>query len=258
MDRGRRPLVDSSLARSTLAWLVAACPLAPGCFDPSQEALEGPAAAGTTDDDDDDDGRDDDDDDGEDDGDDDDDDENEADDDLDDAAESSGGGETGSSDDVEEACAEYCGIMEDHCEGELAQYDGTAVCEAACANMPLGTPDDALGNTVGCRTFHGLLAARSPDPHCRHAGPAGAGTCGASCESFCSLALTACDAELAPYPDADSCIAACEAFPTEPPFSAEVPDADTFACRLRHLTLAAAQPELHCAHIGPTSPVCVD
>lgn len=239
--------------RQTLAWLFASSALATGCFDPSEDDAEDTDAAaasgsgdtgdtGDTDD------------------------EGEA---NDQGGSGSGDAESGGSSGAEgegdddatdesQACVEYCSLVGDHCEGELAQYAGTAVCEATCAQMSPGTPDDTLGNTLGCRAFHALLAARSPEPHCRHAGPTGDGTCGASCESFCSLALSICAGALSVYPDADACIAACEAYPAEPPYFAEAPDADTFACRMRHLTLAAAQPDVHCPHIGPDSPICTD
>lgn len=157
-----------------------------------------------------------------------------------------------------EACATYCEIIGDHCDGTLAQYSGALVCEATCGVMDLGAPEDALGNTVGCRTFHAMLAAEDPDTHCRHAGPAGDGTCGADCENFCALALDVCAGELAAYADADTCIAECSAYDPEPAYSSDAAPADTFACRMHHATLAAAQPEVHCAHIGPVSPVCTD
>ena len=124
--------------------------------------------------------------------------------------------------------------------------------------MPQGDVGDDLGNSVACRTFHSVLAAEDPAGHCLHAGPAGDGTCGADCESFCVLAANTCPGDLSPYPDAESCIEACGAFPLDPPYSADVPDGDSFACRLRHLTLATLQPDIHCSHIAPESPVCFD
>jgi hypothetical protein len=237
------------LIRPTLAWLVALSAPATGCFDPADEdGGDGDAteATGTGDSTSDGTGT-------------------AAGDDAGDTersdagdGSSTGGDAQGEDEGGEAACAEYCELVGDHCEGELAQYSGTALCEATCAQMSPGTPEDSLGNTLGCRTFHALLAARSPEPHCRHAGPTGDGTCGASCESFCALALSTCEGDASPYADADACIAACQGYPTEPLYFAEVPDADTFACRMRHLTLAAAQPDVHCPHIGPESAVCVD
>ncbi len=172
------------------------------------------------------------------------------------AAESStGGADTGGNADL---CGEYCSLIGDHCEDEFAQYNGDSLCESTCAGMPQGSPGDELGNSASCRTFHAVLAARTPETHCAHAGPAGAGTCGANCESFCTLALSLCEGDLSVYSGTEACIEACEGFEPEPLYSAETPDGDTFACRLRHLTLASLQPEVHCPHIGPDSPVCFD
>ena len=170
----------------------------------------------------------------------------------------SSSGEPSEDDARAEACGTYCELIGDHCDGSLAQYSGALVCEATCGVMELGSPEDTLGNTVGCRTFHAVLAAEQPDGHCRHAGPAGDGTCGANCENFCALALEVCTGGLAAYADADTCIAECNAYDPEPPFTSDTVDADTFACRMHHVTLAAAQPEVHCGHIGPVSPVCAD
>ncbi len=154
------------------------------------------------------------------------------------------------------ACQEYCSLIDDHC-GEVApQYPGLSVCQAVCLATAPGASGDALGNSVACRTHHAVLAARTPETHCLHAGPTGDGTCGASCESFCGLALAVCTGDDAPWPDADTCIESCTAWPQEPQYRADVEDADTFACRMRHLTLATLQPELHCAHVDDDSPVC--
>src|SRR5688572_4784726 len=110
------------------------------------------------------------------------------------------------------SCEAYCELMADHCEDDLAQYSGNTACEAACAVMSPGTDDDMLGNTVGCRIHHTILAGEQPDPHCFHAGPAGAGTCGAECESFCTIALATCTGDLAVWPDAEACFADCTMF----------------------------------------------
>ncbi len=156
-----------------------------------------------------------------------------------------------------DACPEYCSLIGDHCQDDDAQYDGEAICEATCANMPVGDVSDELGNSASCRTFHAVLAAEDPQLHCPHAGPAGDGTCGANCESFCSIAQSVCAGDLAVFSGTEDCIAACEGFPTEPRYTGEIPDEDSFACRLRHLTLASLQPEVHCSHIGLESPVCL-
>ncbi|MBL4686698.1 MAG: hypothetical protein JKY37_19025 [Nannocystaceae bacterium] len=172
----------------------------------------------------------------------------------DETEESSGAGD----DDAAQACEAYCEIIGDHCEDDQAQYSGGTLCESTCTFMAPGNSDDALGNTVGCRTTHALRAAEQPDTHCSHAGPTGAGTCGGTCESFCSLALEICVGDLEQWPDADACVADCSAWNPEPLYDASVPDADTYACHMRHLTLAAAQADPHCDHLGPDSPVCRD
>ncbi len=168
-------------------------------------------------------------------------------------AESSSGGDAGAI----EACEDYCALINDHCEDEVSQYPGTELCASTCANIPQGAAGDELGNSVACRTFHSVLAAEGPEEHCPHAGPAGDGICGSDCESFCSLAASTCD-ELSPFSGSEDCIAQCEAFPNDVEYSAEVPDGDNYACRLRHLTLASLQPEIHCSHIATDSPVCFD
>ena len=169
------------------------------------------------------------------------------------AAESSSGGDAGAI----EACEDYCALITDHCQDEVSQYPGTELCESTCANIPQGAAGDELGNSVACRTFHAVLAAEGPEEHCPHAGPAGDNICGSDCESFCSLAASTCG-DLSPFAGSEDCIAQCEAFPADVEYSAEVPDGDNYACRLRHLTLASLQPEIHCSHIATDSPVCFD
>ncbi len=171
------------------------------------------------------------------------------------SSESSGGAsESGAGDGP--SCEQYCELIEDHCSGDLAQYSGSTVCGATCALVPPGTEDDVLGNTLGCRIHHTILAAEQPEPHCFHAGPAGDDTCGATCESFCTVALQACTDDLAVWPDAEACIADCTMFADDPKYTATIADGDTFACRLKHLTLATLQPEVHCEHIALQSAVC--
>lgn len=155
-------------------------------------------------------------------------------------------------------CPLYCEAIGDHCDPDLAQYVGQAVCEATCALMDPGDPGDVLGNTASCRLHHAVLAAESAEPHCLHAGPTGDTTCGGPCESFCSLALEACSGELSPFAGADACIAACEGWNPEPRYVTTIQTGDSYACRMYHLTLAAVQPEEHCSHIATDSPVCFD
>jgi hypothetical protein len=155
------------------------------------------------------------------------------------------------------SCSEYCGLIGDHCEGPQEQYSGTSVCEAVCAALPVGTVDDQLGNTVGCRTYHSIAATEDPETHCVHAGAGGASVCGAPCETFCGLAAQLCTGAEQQFADTEACLAECMMFPDDVPVSSGATDGDSYACRLYHLTVAALQPDVHCPHIGLDSPVCV-
>lgn len=155
-----------------------------------------------------------------------------------------------------EACASYCTLVGDHCEGDQEQYGGTVQCEATCAVMEAGEEGAVSGNTVACRTVHAINAGEDPQTHCIHAGPAGGGVCGGECESFCSHALLLCTGDNEAFADFEDCAADCGQFPTEPPYTSSVPDGDSFACRMHHLTLASLAPETHCPHIVLDSPIC--
>lgn len=171
-------------------------------------------------------------------------------------SEASSGGADDSTGAAADPCPEYCTLVNDHCEGEQAQYAGQSACEAVCAAIAPGTPEDQLGNTVGCRTFHAINAAEDPDTHCVHAGPAGAGVCGGNCESFCSLALQLCTGDFAEWTDVESCLTDCAQFPDDVPFSEAQSSGDSLACRLYHLSVAGLQPDVHCGHIGLVSDTC--
>jgi len=155
------------------------------------------------------------------------------------------------------SCSEYCGLITDHCGDAQAQYSGATACEAVCEALPPGTVDDELGNTVGCRTYHSIVAAEEPETHCVHAGPGGSGVCGAPCESFCGLAAELCTGADQQYDDTEACLAECMMFPDDVPTSTDATEGDSYACRLYHLTVAALQPDVHCPHIVLDSPVCV-
>ncbi len=172
--------------------------------------------------------------------------------------ESSSDGEGDEPPSIEELCPNYCELIGDHCQAEFEQFAGRTICEATCVLMAPGEPGDVLGNSVACRTHHALLAAESANPHCLHAGPTGDTTCGGPCENFCGLGQRACPGPLSPFVDVDACIAECEGWDPQPAYFATVPDSDTYACRMHHLTLAALQPDVHCGHIGTESPVCRD
>ena len=151
------------------------------------------------------------------------------------------------------SCAAYCGTIATNCIAEWTQWGMDAFCMSACELFPVGTVDDLMGNTLGCRTYHAGAAAMDPSVHCVHAGPGGSGACGANCDGFCSLARGACPEE---WPDAATCPTACMGFADTEPYDASDVGGDTFACRLYHATAATKDPVTHCAHIKADSPPC--
>jgi hypothetical protein len=174
-------------------------------------------------------------------------------------------------------CTTYCAEIMANCTGDNAQYGEMSECLNACSLMPPGTLGDTTGNTLGCRLYHGGLAASSPNPHCWHAGPFGFGGCDLSCDDFCALALQWCspsggfDGGPPPYTDMASCSdMACNRIPIAPGvnnapglYNASGPTSgNTLDCREWHLGKAlvdhsATGQQLHCNHIGPSSPTCM-
>src|SRR5258708_3074039 len=120
------------------------------------------------------------------------------------------------------SCATYCAGVTATCTGANAQYAAgdaaVAECMNACAQLPLGMASDTSGNTIGCRTYHTMLAATTPNPHCWHAGPYGYGACGTEGAGFCAIAGGWCSADggfegAAPFDSGASCATACAAVP---------------------------------------------
>ena len=153
-------------------------------------------------------------------------------------------------------CAMYCDTVTSNCVGNDNQF-GPDLCSNVCASWAVGTPDDQAGNTLGCHIYHSTAAAGDPTTHCPHGGPTGADVCGAPCDNFCELALTACVGANEQYADMATCLAECNAFDMATPYNADQISGDTFACRFYHLTAAATDPETHCAHIVAASTVCI-
>ena len=169
------------------------------------------------------------------------------------SGESSGDGD-GDGDDVA-SCEEYCSFV-GVCEGDFAMYSTVGPCLSVCEEMPLGTKMDQTGNNVGCRTFWAVQAGEGgPDQEtfCQNAGPSGNGVCGGFCESFCAIALNTCPGIFA---DAIDCTTDCMDWDTTETYNANSPEADTYACRLKHLTYATIDPTTHCSHIADVSAVC--
>jgi hypothetical protein len=169
------------------------------------------------------------------------------------------------------------------CTGIYKQYMDVGECMTACALLPLGTPNDASGNTIGCRTTHaGLAKTVGLNPHCWHAGPFGGGACADECQNFCLLATSYCsaaggfDGGAPPYGSMSTCTTSCAGFPriddddggqvfgTDGGYNAAGPTGgNTLDCREWHLGIALDMPgsnagqNLHCNHVGAMSPTCM-
>ncbi|WP_437955355.1 hypothetical protein WME76_27980 [Sorangium sp. So ce119] len=165
-----------------------------------------------------------------------------------------GGGDGGGGGAPDVSCASYCELVMANCTDDLAQYGSQASCEAYCADLPEGTAGDTTGNSLACRAYHAGEAATNAMTHCIHAGPGGGEVCGSPVESFCLVAPEAC-------PDVFADTAVCEAeaanFDADTLYAGPDSTGNTLACRLYHLTEAAANAETHCPHIGEGSPVCM-
>lgn len=154
---------------------------------------------------------------------------------------------------AELSCDAYCASIATNCTGTNTQYGMLDFCMASCESFPVGAATDTSGNTLGCRTYHAGAAAGDPAVHCVHAGPGGAGACGANCDGFCTVAMGACpDA----WPGLPECMTACAGFMDTEPYDAGDVGGNTLACRLYHATAAAFQPDPHCLHVKADSPPC--
>src|SRR5262249_4386954 len=100
-------------------------------------------------------------------------------------------------------CTDYCTTIMANCTSGNQQYSARNSCDAVCAVLPPGMTTDTGGDSVGCRENHAKFAAMAPVTHCPHAGPGGAGVCGANCEGYCTIALAVCPGV---YTDMASCL----------------------------------------------------
>lgn len=158
---------------------------------------------------------------------------------------------TGGAADV--TCADYCTAITANCTGATAQYGSMEACMGSCTAFDVGTAADTAGNTLGCRLYHAGAAKADPATHCVHAGPGGAGVCGADCDGFCAIAADACAGTFA---DDAACQTACKAYDATESYDASDVAGDTLACRLYHLTVATTDAATHCPHILPDSAPC--
>ena len=172
-------------------------------------------------------------------------------------------------------CNTYCTHLAADCTGTNAQIS-MANCMGTCAAFPLGTQADQSGNTLGCRNYHlqNIEVRNMPATlHCPHTGPVGgliadpsmATVCGTSaCDDWCAMQTKVCGTDAAPvtvagtvitnrYTDLAACKAACTGFTKTPEANTTVQSGNNFACRIYHLTNAAAQTtaanvNAHCGH----------
>jgi plastocyanin len=138
-------------------------------------------------------------------------------------------------------CDAYCDLVLANCTGGNLLYATEAECQTACAEFTTpGAEGDVSGDTLECRIYHaGAPAMTDPAFHCPHAGPDGAGVCAdeppTPCEVFCGDALATCTGDDAIYADADACLTACAAFPTDGMNGDTA--GDTLQCRASYLNL---------------------
>jgi hypothetical protein len=154
-------------------------------------------------------------------------------------------------------CRQYCSDIMTYCDGDLKQYVDMPQCLKVCAIYPEGLITDVDGNTASCRLKYAGKAryalGTEKDAYCRKAGPGSEGTCGAICDGFCTLMMTACPASHAPYtfPNLSECLTACRALKDAPPYTVTdgaLPDRNDAQCRLFHVCSAVMDPDEHCEH----------
>ena len=155
-------------------------------------------------------------------------------------------------------CRDYCALAKEVCVGTNTLYASDENCLAVCALLPPGEKNEPKGNTVACRANQLGLAKQTNEPntipdYCTKASPAGNGTCGSSCESYCSLYAAACHVDQpqlssAQY-DQPTCIAKCKGLADTKTFDVNANySGDTLQCRLVHTSAATTNPKEHCVH----------
>lgn len=155
------------------------------------------------------------------------------------------------------SCDDYCATITTNCADANKMYADMAACMGSCSAFPAGTAADAMGNTLGCRTYHAGASKDDPGTHCVHAGPGGAGQCGTNCDGFCTIATATCSTQ---WPDMAACMTACAGFTDTASYSAAATSGDSLACRLYHLSVAASSADnaaTHCPHTMAMSDTCM-
>ena len=147
------------------------------------------------------------------------------------------------------SCADYCATLTANCTAANAQFGGLDRCLSSCKSYPVGAAADTSGNTLGCRTYHAGAAKADPVTHCVHAGPAGAGVCGANCDGYCQIAMMYCTAANKVYASLDECKTVCAGFPATAKYSANdmaIHEKKDVACLVYHVQEASTVPDDHC------------
>jgi hypothetical protein len=160
---------------------------------------------------------------------------------------SSGAGTGGSAGGGNLSCDGYCTSIMASCTGANSQFTTKEICMAVCGSYPEGAQSDTSGNTLGCRLYHAGAASADAATHCKHAGPAGVGTCGSSCEGYCNMMLEFCPSE---YQDAADCTTTCAGFEgaTGPTYDSSMSAGSTLQCRIYHASAASLDAATHCKH----------
>ncbi|HWA72597.1 MAG TPA: hypothetical protein VG937_09690 [Polyangiaceae bacterium] len=148
-------------------------------------------------------------------------------------------------------CARYCEAVMANCTGPVQVYESLPVCLRACQVMDPGTPQDRMGNTIGCRLFHAkqieLIGEEATE--CPAAGPGGDGVCGTNCRGYCSLLEGLCPAQF----NAE-CVSSCKDIPDLGGYNSMQMSGLTLQCRLYHVSAATLVPDFHCPHAAGAGP----
>jgi hypothetical protein len=163
-----------------------------------------------------------------------------------------------STDGPSSVCTQYCEDIMTFCDGNVKQYIDVPQCIKVCGLFVEGTVGAADANTAACRMKYAgkarYAAGSEREAYCRKAGPGSDGTCGAICDSFCTLMMPTCTQAKTPpyfYPSMDTCLMTCRNLRDNPPYTVAdgtLPDTNDAQCRLFHVTSAVMDPDEHCEH----------
>jgi len=149
-------------------------------------------------------------------------------------------------------CAEYCGLYLVACV-DFDAYANEVDCMDNCAQWPVGTAADTDVDSLGCRTYHAMVAGSTdPELHCPHASPSGAATCVAedapTCDLYCTRYFANCMDNLNVFDDMAECMTVCADWY---PGTFKDTEGHTVGCHAYHADAAMGDAELHCPHAAP-------